>query len=500
MTYLPTKFKSPDPIVADSSSPALLITQAGSGDALRVEDSANPDATPFVVDTNGNVGIGTATPAQKLSVTGVIESTTGGIKFPDGTIQTTASTGGGGGIPSVITANSTTPALRITQIGTGDALLVEDSANPDATPFRVDTNGNAWAGGNVVISEVVQAKQFASSRSDANGFQDVNINYSPVSAQISLVSASFTAAPSFRQIVFNEDNYGREAIIHHADNGTLTLSTNPFAPIILDPGSSGVGIGTTAPAGKLHVTANSTTPALRITQTGTGDALVVEDSANPDLYPFRVDQFGNMYVANTLNVGTDPTIGGKSHGIIGNTTFVVNSLNATVGISGGFAGEYQSLITFTDAGDGGAEISYIGANGGVFPSNSSYNLYELRIGAHGNIRLAADSVITDCALIMKGPLHAPIVLTTAAEFSILNHHTIGLGATIGTQTARLPSAVSAGGGIYTIKRRANGATSYTVAAQAGQTIDGATTYALTALNSFVTVQSDGANWWIIAKG
>ena len=39
---------------------------------------------------NGNVGIGTTAPAQKLTVAGTIESTTGGIKFPDGSTQTTA--------------------------------------------------------------------------------------------------------------------------------------------------------------------------------------------------------------------------------------------------------------------------------------------------------------------------------------------------------------------------------------------------------------------------
>ncbi|WP_415062967.1 hypothetical protein [Bdellovibrio sp.] len=42
--------------------------------------------------TGGNVGIGTNTPGQKLTVSGVIESTTGGLKFPDGTVQTTAAT------------------------------------------------------------------------------------------------------------------------------------------------------------------------------------------------------------------------------------------------------------------------------------------------------------------------------------------------------------------------------------------------------------------------
>src|SRR3989338_1977298 len=48
------------------------------------------------VIVNGNVGIGTVTPAQKLSVAGIIESTSGGFKFPDGTIQITA----GGGVGS----------------------------------------------------------------------------------------------------------------------------------------------------------------------------------------------------------------------------------------------------------------------------------------------------------------------------------------------------------------------------------------------------------------
>ncbi|MEW6606776.1 MAG: DUF1566 domain-containing protein [bacterium] len=57
------------------------------------------------ITREGNVGIGTTTPNEKLSVAGVIESTSGGIKFPDNTVQTTAAGGGhyigesyGGGI------------------------------------------------------------------------------------------------------------------------------------------------------------------------------------------------------------------------------------------------------------------------------------------------------------------------------------------------------------------------------------------------------------------
>lgn len=57
----------PATITDNSSSAALRITQTGSGNALLVEDSANPDATPFVVDQNGAVGIG-GTPSAGVNL------------------------------------------------------------------------------------------------------------------------------------------------------------------------------------------------------------------------------------------------------------------------------------------------------------------------------------------------------------------------------------------------------------------------------------------------
>ena len=56
-----------------SSSDAVRITQSGTGQAFVVEDSTNPDASQFVVNNDGNVGIGDSTPSQKLTVTGNIK-------------------------------------------------------------------------------------------------------------------------------------------------------------------------------------------------------------------------------------------------------------------------------------------------------------------------------------------------------------------------------------------------------------------------------------------
>jgi hypothetical protein len=57
-------------IDSDTPGPALKITQTGTGSVLRVQDSADPDATPFIIDGAGNVGIGTATPSVQLEATG----------------------------------------------------------------------------------------------------------------------------------------------------------------------------------------------------------------------------------------------------------------------------------------------------------------------------------------------------------------------------------------------------------------------------------------------
>ena len=90
-TALSPVFDSNVTISADGPGPALLISQAGAGAAIRVQDEADPDATPFVIDTNGNAGFGTATPANAIDVAG-------------GTIQVSASTGTS---RTTISANST---------------------------------------------------------------------------------------------------------------------------------------------------------------------------------------------------------------------------------------------------------------------------------------------------------------------------------------------------------------------------------------------------------
>lgn len=84
-------------INSNSSNPALKITQTGFGLALRVQDAADPDLTPFAIDANGNVGIGTASPSSALEIAAPGVFTGAWAYLPSGTtmlfVQTAAPTG-----------------------------------------------------------------------------------------------------------------------------------------------------------------------------------------------------------------------------------------------------------------------------------------------------------------------------------------------------------------------------------------------------------------------
>lgn len=96
----------------------------------------------------GNVGIGNATPAYPLSVNGVIETTTGGFRFPDGSVQTTAASNSLYWSPGSMTSNlevksgTYAPIGQLgTQLTTPTSGSVDDGFYTIALPFAVNFNG-----------------------------------------------------------------------------------------------------------------------------------------------------------------------------------------------------------------------------------------------------------------------------------------------------------------------------------------------------------------------
>jgi hypothetical protein len=93
-TNIANTFNAPQIIDTTNAAAALRVTQKGTGNAIEVEDSTTPDATRFVVDQFGKVGVGVAPDS-----TAALKVDTNGLMFGDGTTQTTAA-GPAGGIPS----------------------------------------------------------------------------------------------------------------------------------------------------------------------------------------------------------------------------------------------------------------------------------------------------------------------------------------------------------------------------------------------------------------
>lgn len=85
VTTSTNSFSSPQIIDTTATTAALRLTQKGTGNAIEVEDSTTPDATRFVVDQFGKVGVGVAPDASAA-----LKVDINGIMFGDGTKQITA--------------------------------------------------------------------------------------------------------------------------------------------------------------------------------------------------------------------------------------------------------------------------------------------------------------------------------------------------------------------------------------------------------------------------
>jgi len=119
--------------------------------------AVNEGSKSFMVTKDGNVGIGTMTPGQKLSVAGTIESTSG-FKFPDGTTQTSA-----GGAAAGWTENASANTVYVTDttrnIGIGTT-----------TPgYKLDVSGDIRAANHVYVgSETLYAAGSKTAQKEEN--------------------------------------------------------------------------------------------------------------------------------------------------------------------------------------------------------------------------------------------------------------------------------------------------------------------------------------------
>lgn len=177
---------------------------------------SNPN--PVILDSRGEANIWLAATTYKFKLTDSDDVeiwTVDNIASPISSVSPVF----GGGV--VIDANSATTALRITQTGSGNAFLVEDSTSPDATPFVI-TNSGLVGVGTATPSESFDV---------ATGAIQLSSGAVPRSRLSATGAASTLSAEGSRSLIFSTDS---------TDQVTIT-------------NAGYMGVGVSAPGGRLHV-------------------------------------------------------------------------------------------------------------------------------------------------------------------------------------------------------------------------------------------------------
>jgi predicted NAD-dependent protein-ADP-ribosyltransferase YbiA (DUF1768 family) len=331
------------------------------------------NGTDFVKISN-TAGAGTFT---DLTVTG--NTTLGDASADTVTVNGTTTFNAS---PIISVTDNTNAALRITQLGTGNALLVEDSANPDATPLVVTNSGQLIVGYTAAVGAAQNTNIQSQSTGGTAGFTAFRWSNDIIPPRLQ-VGKSRGAAIGTNAIVQLNDQLG--GVYFYGDDGTDLVSTAASIVAEVDgtPGLNDMpgrltfnttNDGSQVPTERVRIDSagqtkfsynavvevtDNTNAALRITQLGTGNALLVEDSANPDASPVVIDANGRV-VAGATQAYT--------------TTFNGNTFTPIV--------QAHAVSSNTPA------VGYLAANWINTAGNSSFTFAKSRGGATGTHAIA----------------------------------------------------------------------------------------------------------------
>ena len=166
------------------SAPALRITQAGGGEALRIEDETNPDSTPFIVNSTGSVGIGLSslnggnaklTVVGNISASGVVYTSNNGNSNNWNNVYSSvyANSANWDSVYSNVYANSAVWASN-------DTALINLTGDWESTHSSVYANSGSWQSTNSSV--------YAISANWSSVYSNVNANSAVWNAPKSEVS------------------------------------------------------------------------------------------------------------------------------------------------------------------------------------------------------------------------------------------------------------------------------------------------------------------------
>ncbi|MFZ2095670.1 MAG: hypothetical protein WAV05_03440 [Anaerolineales bacterium] len=290
----------------------------------------------------------------------------------------------------------------------------------------------------------------------------------------------------------------------------FTSSTAIGNSAIYQSGSN-IGVGTTSPAAKLEVyydntnfnsatiaIDNGTGPAtqdvldfkfgrvtkVRIRKANTGDLFIgTEDDKAINL---QTNATNRMIVTNTGDVGIRTTSPDAVLDVYG-TRNISGSSDGIVNI-GNSSSTHVTLDNNEIHGRNGSSSSdlYLNFYGG-----------DVLIAQQGNAGIGTAN--PNSKLHVNGSVAVSYKYVTSNYTATSSDCVIAAGGGLSDIYIYLPNATSIPGRIYTIKQ-ATGLIDVIIDPYGSQTIDGASTYSLPAAYYWITLISNGSNWWIIGKG
>jgi hypothetical protein len=257
---------------ASTSVPAMMISNAGSSFALRVnDDGTTTDTTPFVVDASGNVGVGTTSvTAGKLQVVGTVRSADGSR-----TAVTYGFSSEGGDTGMYLVSDNNLAFAN----GATDTLFIRSDGNigigttsPSTAKLVVNgtlhgSNGSRGAVTYGFSSEGGDTGMYLSSDNNlafANGATDTlfirsdgNIGIgttSPSTAKLVVNGTLHGSNGSRGAVTYGFSSEGGDTGMYLSSDNNLAFATAATDRMFIDA-SGNVGIGTTSPgSNRLYVT------------------------------------------------------------------------------------------------------------------------------------------------------------------------------------------------------------------------------------------------------
>jgi hypothetical protein len=224
----------------------------------------------FTNNTGGTFNVTGLTTGSTSTVSGNFLPLSGGTVTGNTVFTQNISVTGGTGI-NWFSGNTSTDLLRVTQTGTGNAFVVEDSTNPDTTPFIINSAGTTNIGSTNVYTD---SSNVAAKLQVSNGVFGGSLS-GLVSTTTALIQANTTnslgllspnANTSTLYFGTPSDVYGsimqwqytnkRLYFGTQSSNGEIRFTTDNGTERVIFDENGNVGIGTLTPTERLNVSGN----------------------------------------------------------------------------------------------------------------------------------------------------------------------------------------------------------------------------------------------------